>query len=877
MLTLALLTGSVVLPAQNSAPDPIAHLLTDLETALGSGDPTRLTLLESPALAPDIVNGVARSVVSGPDAVVAVRERARRTTATGVEVLADVFLGSGTRATVVTWRIKVATTDAGKPLIVGVDEQGSLDGLLKLTLDASHQFAIHNLVVRAIDFTLTMASGSAFLAQADDGVTALVLRGKGEVRFAPPDRAEQGQLQVFAHQSELVTQVSDAFVRLNPSEFTTRVSQAGLEPVAVNPNALTEARTTFEEFSPLTYGVDLRELGQRGWSFEPHPGNVVVEFKSGLGWLTYARSPSELEDITLFKRSTMKLISSYASAERLATRGKSYDESANAPYRVEHYDLDVTFDPLRHRLNGHAVVRTRVMSDGVNSLMLRLNDDLAVSSVTAPGAERLLAVRMTGQNRVLVTLPSSVPRDSVVAIDVAYSGTLAPGPFDREALSVGETDQQDPAQDFRLEPERVWVYSSRPAWYPQSETPGHATATMRIHVPAQYDVAASGTMTRSSVSAPTTTSAGERTSEFVADRPIRYLACAISRLAPLASTSAPVDGLAPAPDDRRAAETSGPASVNVAVVTTPHAVNEARGLSVRASDILHYFATLVGEAPYPALTIAAVDENVIGGHSPAYLTVLRMRLPTSQYLWRADPVAFDRVPNFLLAHEVAHQWWGQAVGWKNYHEQWLSEGLAQYFAVRYAGSVLGPETMNGILSDMRDSVLDLSNAGPISLGYRLGHLSNDPTMFRVVLYNKSAVVLDMLRRLIGDKAFDAGLARFYRAHRFGAAGTDDLAKAFEAETPIVLDHFFDTWVRTSTIPEVRVTTSIDAGGRSATVKVDPVNAPADFPLTLTVQYEDGTSEDVTIPVIGSTSRQIPLKSRARRLVTKEDLTLVRIR
>jgi hypothetical protein len=484
---------------------------------------------------------------------------------------------------------------------------------------------------------------------------------------------------------------------------------------------------------------------------------------------------------------------------------------------------------------------------------------------------------MTGQNRVLVTLPGTVPRDSVVAIDVAYSGTLAPGPFDREALTAGDRDFQDIAQDLRPDPERVWVYSSRPAWYPQSETPSHATATMRIHVPAQYDVAASGTLTRASVSAPTATSAGERTSEFVADRPVRYLACAISRLSPLASTSAPVAGLAPAATDARSAQASGPASVNVTVLTTPRAASLSRSLSVRASDILHYYASIIGEAPYPAFTIAAVDENIPGGHSPAYMTVLRMRLPSSQYLWRVDPVVFDRVSNFLLAHEVAHQWWGQAVGWKNYHEQWLSEGLAQYFAVRYIGSVLGPETMNGLLNDMRDSVLDLSNPGPIALGYRLGHLNNDPTMFRVVVYNKSAVVLDMLRRLIGDKAFDAGLARFYRAHRFGGAGTDDLAKSFESETPIPLDHFFDTWVRGSTIPQVRVVTSIDPDGRSATVKVDPVNAPADFPLTLTVQYLDGTVEDVTIPVIGSTSRQIPLKGPARRLVTKEDLTLVRIR
>ena len=48
--------------------------------------------------------------------------------------------------------------------------------------------------------------------------------------------------------------------------------------------------------------------------------------------------------------------------------------------------------------------------------------------------------------------------------------------------------------------------------------------------------------------------------------------------------------------------------------------------------------------------------------------------------WRGDPASFENFPQFFLAHELAHQWWGQAIGWKNYHEQWISEGFAQYFA-----------------------------------------------------------------------------------------------------------------------------------------------------------------------------------------------------
>jgi hypothetical protein len=75
-----------------------------------------------------------------------------------------------------------------------------------------------------------------------------------------------------------------------------------------------------------------------------------------------------------------------------------------------------------------------------------------------------------------------------------------------------------------------------------------------------------------------------------------------------------------------------------------------------------------------------------------------------------------------------------------------------------------------------------------------------------------------------------------------------------------------------------VLTQIDAGRQTATVRVDLIGPPADFPLTLAVQYADGTTEDVTIPVVGgTTTRQIALKGPVRRLVTKDDVTLVRFR
>jgi aminopeptidase N len=271
-----------------------------------------------------------------------------------------------------------------------------------------------------------------------------------------------------------------------------------------------------------------------------------------------------------------------------------------------------------------------------------------------------------------------------------------------------------------------------------------------------------------------------------------------------------------------------------------------------------------------------MDDNLPGGHSPPFFAIWLQPLPSTPYSWLGDPLAVDHTyPYFFLAHEVAHQWWGQAVGGKNYHEQWLSEGLAHYFAAMYAGTDRGPDMLRQLLVQMRDSAMAYSANGPIALSYRLGHIQGDTRIFRAIIYNKSAVVLHMLRQLIGDDAFFAGLRRYYQACRFKKAGTDDLRAAFEAGTPIRLTRFFERWIEGASLPRLRVTSRIDASGTSAVVRVEQIgDVVFDLPVTVTVQYADGRSADVTIPVTEAVVEQhIALQGPARRIVTREELTL----
>ena len=303
-----------------------------------------------------------------------------------------------------------------------------------------------------------------------------------------------------------------------------------------------------------------------------------------------------------------------------------------------------------------------------------------------------------------------------------------------------------------------------------------------------------------------------------------------------------------------------------------------RQTAARVAGILRFYADTVGLAPYPDFTLATLDDNLPGGHSPPYFAIFHQALPTTPYSWTGDPVSFDDAyPHFFLAHEVAHQWWGQAVGWKNYHEQWLSEGFSQYFAALYAGHDRGPAVLRSLIADMRRTAMPVLAQGPISLGYRLGHIQADGRVFRAIVYNKSAVVLHMLRQLIGDDAFFAGIRRFYQDWRFQKAGTDDLRAAFEAGTPIKLGRFFDRWIRGAAAPRVRLTSRVADDGKSAMVRVEQMGDVYDLPLTVAVQYADGTTEEVLLKIMDAVvEERIPLKGAVRRISVRQELARVEI-
>jgi aminopeptidase N len=126
-------------------------------------------------------------------------------------------------------------------------------------------------------------------------------------------------------------------------------------------------------------------------------------------------------------------------------------------------------------------------------------------------------------------------------------------------------------------------------------------------------------------------------------------------------------------------------------------------------------------------------------------------------------------------------------------------------------------------------------------------------VFRAVVYNKGALVLHMLRRLVGDEPFFSGLREFYRRARFTKAGTDDLRRVFEEVTGRPLERFFRRWVHDSALPRFSWDWQIDPADSTSVVLRFRETSQADFdlPVTVTLNYADGSSAAQVVAIDGA--------------------------
>ena len=242
-----------------------------------------------------------------------------------------------------------------------------------------------------------------------------------------------------------------------------------------------------------------------------------------------------------------------------------------------------------------------------------------------------------------------------------------------------------------------------------------------------------------------------------------------------------------------------------------------------------------GRSPYENISITEQPDFAFGQSWPTLVY-----LPISAYMdstqrWMLFGHIDNKFTGFVqevTPHEVAHQWWGHAVSWASYHDQWLSEGFAEFSAGLFLQQAVGKNWRKDYLEfwdRLRQRILDKNSfgvapndAGPLWMGLRLMSPRTE-NAYQNVTYPKGAYVLQMLRCLMNtdgdDKAFIEMMHDFVESHRDRAASTESFKKIAEKHMSKVmdlqkngrLDWFFDEWVYGTDVPRYHFEYQVSPG------------------------------------------------------------------
>jgi len=190
--------------------------------------------------------------------------------------------------------------------------------------------------------------------------------------------------------------------------------------------------------------------------------------------------------------------------------------------------------------------------------------------------------------------------------------------------------------------------------------------------------------------------------------------------------------------------------------------------------------------------------------------------------------------NGPVVHEVAHQWFGNAVTENDWNDIWLSEGFATYFTLLYTEHAEGRDAFAEGLRRSRATVLRVETSLPNTPVVHVNHddAVREPT--NALVYQKGAWVLHMLREKVGTETFWRGIREYYRRYMNATASTDDFRQIMEQTSGQDLTWFFRQWLNRAGVPALSGTWRYDAAAKEVVVTVRQTQTADTYRLSLGV-------------------------------------------
>jgi aminopeptidase N len=525
-----------------------------------------------------------------------------------------------------------------------------------------------------------------------------------------------------------------------------------------------------------------------------------------------------------------------AAQEHGAFAGHSYQPGID----VLDYDITLELPDTGAMLRGDVTVTAR-RAAGVGTLRLDLVRGLEVREVQLDGRD-VPVVRTD----VAIDVPLATATGDSLQVRVRYDGVVRDGLIVRKDAEGRWTWFGD-----------NWPDRAR-QWLPTVDHPSDkATVSWTIRAPAGRTVVANGTLIGTRPLGGS--GAGRTETRWRESHPVPTYVMVIGA-GPLVRVRIPGAECATLPP----VEGCVPQSVYV----LPENRGSMPGPFAAAPQIVALFERMVGPFPYEKLAHLQ-SETRFGGMENA-----------SAIFYASALFPSHRMTEGLIAHETAHQWFGDAVTEREWSHLWLSEGFATYFATLWTRAARGDSAWHAELAGIRRQVLadSVVRLRPVIDTAQTDYLA----LLNANSYQKGGYVLAMLHRMLGDSAFFAGLHAYYVQHRDGNALTDDLRRALEASSGRPLGWFFDQWLRRPGVatPTIGWAYDASAGTISLLVLQDPSNAYA-LPLTVALTDSSGATRrlEVDLPAEPRAVLTLPGRFAARPasvVLDPDDFLLARI-
>jgi len=249
-----------------------------------------------------------------------------------------------------------------------------------------------------------------------------------------------------------------------------------------------------------------------------------------------------------------------------------------------------------------------------------------------------------------------------------------------------------------------------------------------------------------------------------------------------------------------------------------------------APAIVKFYSAYIGSYPYNKLANVQ-SKTIFGGMENA-----------SAIFYYEESAEENKSVEDLLAHEIAHQWFGDMATEKSFPHLWLSEGFATYLTNIYLESKYGTDSMNNRLKEERKKLVNFAKRSDKPV---VDSVSPFMRLLNPNSYEKGAWVLHMIRRQAGDSLFHIFIRTYYDRYKGKNADTEDLRKVAEQVTGRNLEEFFRQWLYAPGIPQLDIQWQYNEKDKKVFIKVIQQQKQSAFQFPLQIRLQAGQNSVTT--------------------------------